>query len=41
MDSGAISLAHVNTDDMVADCLTKAFGKIKMHIAQGQLGLRL
>jgi len=39
--SGKITLHHVRTDDMPADCLTKALGKNKIAIAQQQLGLFL
>ena len=41
VESGAILLRYVPTADMPADCLTKPFGKVKMAIAQAQLGLHL
>ena len=41
VESGVIRLQDVRSEDMVADCLTKALGKVKMFTAQEQLGLRL
>ena len=41
VDSGQIGLSSIPTADMPADCLTKAFGRVKMETARRQLGLYL